>query len=214
MLGRGSLGTSLLLIFPLFVIYEIGILVAPYGGNGADLISNLLADFADHDRGNFLLINAAIAAAFVLFVYRYGEARARMRTIVTVLAESAGYAIGAVVIAGVVLNSMGTGTALVASAGAGFHEELVFRLGMMMGGAVLFKACGAKHRAAVIWALVISSILFSAAHHIGAGGEPFDGGVFVYRGASGAVLGLIAYYRSLAHAVYTHFTYDLILMMA
>jgi hypothetical protein len=110
-----------------------------------------------------------------------------------------------------VLNSLGVGHALVASAGAGLHEELLFRLGLMMGGAWLIRACGVKHGAAVVFALIGSALMFSAAHHV-IGSEPWSGDAFVYRSVSGVLLGVLAYYRSLAHAVYTHFAYDMFLM--
>ena len=46
------------------------------------------------------------------------------------------------------------------------------------------------------------------AHHVGPYGDPFARGVFTYRALAGVVFGLVFYYRSLAHAVYTHFLYD------
>ena len=61
---------------------------------------------------------------------------------------------------------------------------------------------------AMLIAGLVSSLLFSAAHHMGALGEPWSTNVFVYRTIAGAVFATIFYYRSLAHAVYTHAFYD------
>jgi len=211
-LGRGPLGTSLLLIFPLLIVYEIGLLASPLAMNGADLITQRLAELADYERGKFLAINFGLAAVFTYFVYTRRGSKSPMRTFVIVAFESAVYGIAAAVVGPYLMaHSLGFGTsdAVVASAGAGVHEELLFRLGFMMGGAWLIRACGIKHGAAVLFALIGSSVIFSAAHHV-IGGEPWRGDVFLYRSVSGLVLGTIAYYRSLAHAVYTHFTYDVI----
>ena len=101
------------------------------------------------------------------------------------------------------------GEALVISLGAGVHEELVFRLGIMAGGAALLRHLGTPFAWAVGLAAACSAILFSLAHHMGAHGEPFHLDVFTYRLLAGSVFCVIFYYRSLAHAVYTHFLYDL-----
>jgi membrane protease YdiL (CAAX protease family) len=97
---------------------------------------------------------------------------------------------------------------VVLSLGAGVHEELVFRLGLMGGGTAALLLAGLGRGPSVAIALVVSAVLFSAAHHAGPLGEPFDRGVFVYRALAGVVFGLVFYFRSLAHAVYTHFLYD------
>jgi membrane protease YdiL (CAAX protease family) len=101
-----------------------------------------------------------------------------------------------------------TGEAVVVSLGAGVHEELVFRLGLMAGTAALLGRAGLGSRAAVVLALAGSSILFSAAHHVGAYADPFSWDVFAFRTIAGLVFGLVFYFRSLGHAVYTHFLYD------
>ena len=76
---------------------------------------------------------------------------------------------------------------LVLSLGAGVHEELVFRLIMVGGGVWLFErasACAAGSPSS--FAFAISSVLFSAAHHV-IGGEPFRVGAFTYRILCGLV---------------------------
>jgi hypothetical protein len=212
-LGRGPLGTSLLLIFPLLVIYEIGLLSSPFAMNGVDFVTERLAEIADYERGKFLALNFALAGIFAYFVYTRRGGRSPVRAFTVVAAESAVYGVAAAIVGPYLLQhsigSFGAGDAVIASAGAGVHEELLFRLGFMMGGAWLLRACGIRHGAAVLFALLGSSVIFSAAHHV-IGHQPWRGDIFLYRTVSGLVLGLIAYYRSLAHAVYTHFTYDVI----
>jgi membrane protease YdiL (CAAX protease family) len=69
------------------------------------------------------------------------------------------------------------------------------------------------HRCAMPAALIGSALLFSLAHHLGPHGEAFLAQVFVYRTLAGVAFGLIFYYHSLAHAVYTHFFYDVYVLM-
>jgi membrane protease YdiL (CAAX protease family) len=104
-------------------------------------------------------------------------------------------------------------TNVLLSFGAGVHEELVFRLGACAGGAALLRLVGLGHRTAVAIAFVISSALFSAAHHVGALGDPWSFQVFVYRTLAGLLFAAIFYFRSLAHAAYAHALYDVYVMV-
>ena len=83
----------------------------------------------------------------------------------------------------------------------------------MAGLAAFLRLVGVYHRIAVIAALCVSALLFSFAHHVGPHGDPFALDVFVYRALAGAVFGLVFYFRSLAHAVYTHFLYDVYVLV-
>ena len=96
---------------------------------------------------------------------------------------------------------------LVISAGAGFHEELIFRLGLMGGLAWLLSGITQKRRAWVI-ALAVSSVLFSLAHHIGPSGEAFTFAAFVYRTLAGVFFALVYQVRGFAVAAWTHALYD------
>jgi hypothetical protein len=102
---------------------------------------------------------------------------------------------------------------LILSLGAGVHEELVFRLIMVGGGVWLFeRALGMRRWMAVVLAFAISSVLFSAAHHI-IGGEPFRVGAFTYRVLCGLVFATIFQTRGFAVAVYTHALYDIYVLL-
>ena len=96
---------------------------------------------------------------------------------------------------------------VVISAGAGLHEELIFRIGGVGGlGWLLSGLTGAKR--AWILALVISSVAFSLAHHIGPAGESFQFAAFTYRTLAGVVFALIYQVRGFAVAAWTHALYD------
>jgi hypothetical protein len=84
----------------------------------------------------------------------------------------------------------------------------MFRLGMI-GGVVWLLTNGLKRSRGVSIAIAffVSSVLFSAAHHV-IGGEAFRIGVFVYRMLCGLVFATIYQVRGFAVAVYTHALYD------
>lgn len=232
LLGRGDLATSLLLIFPLFLAYEIGILFTP-AANGVDFVSQWVFVAVGRDPQLYAAAYGILALAFVAFLLYLRKRRAFSLDMVwPMLFESAIYALtlGSVIVfvLGDVLGiplSMGgqgplaglelgdTGRAFVVSLGAGVHEELVFRLALFSGGAALLCWAGVDRGVALALALVASSLLFSAAHHIGPLGDPWALGVFLYRFLAGVLFALIYYFRSLAHAVYTHFLYDLYVLV-
>ena len=61
--------------------------------------------------------------------------------------------------------------------------------------------------------LVVSSLLFSAAHHLGPLGEPFDAYVFTYRAVCGLLLGIVYLSRGFGVAVWTHALYNALVIL-
>src|SRR5262245_56884167 len=87
---------------------------------------------------------------------------------------------------------------LVVSLGAGVHEELLFRLIMVGGGVWLgVRVLGLSRGVAVVLAILLSSVLFSAAHHV-VGGEPWTPGAFVYRILCGVFFAVLFQLRGFA----------------
>ena len=222
--GRGDLPTSLLLIFPLFLAYEIGVLFSPTV-NGVDFVTRWVFAAVGYDRERYLAVHLALAGAFLaVLVWAHRRRGFSLRTLAPpLLFESAIYALtlGTVIlflmdrVLGLALDAtLGPRSQeVVMSLGAGVHEELVFRLGLMGGGVAALLLLRASRGIAVLLALAASSLLFAAAHHAGPLGEPFTTQAFVYRTLAGLAFGLIFYYRSLAHAVYTHFLYDVYVLV-
>lgn len=221
-LGHGHLGTSLLFIAPLFLAYQIGVGFAS-SVNGVDFVTSAILALVDHERGDYLLLQLALCAAYAtllvqtrrrgtvapgVFLPMVLEATIYALTlgslIILIMQELLGFSL--TVQAALALGR--TGENLVIALGAGVHEELVFRLGVMAGGAALLRHVGVRPPVAIVAAAAVSALLFSLAHHSGAHGEPFELAVFTYRFLAGAAFCAIFYYRSLAHAVYTHFLYD------
>lgn len=222
---RGRLDgiTSAVLVFPLFLGYQLGIL-SGRGQNGVDLLTRSLVQVAERDVGNYLAILGVmlvVYAAVLVILRRRG--RFDPRAFVPMLAESALYALtmGSIilfvmnrligVLPGLSVGGSSGADVLVISAGAGFHEELVFRVIIMGGLAWLLTGITGEKRAWMI-ALVVSSIVFSIAHHIGPSGEAFTFAAFVYRMFAGGFFAIVYQVRGFAVAAWTHALYDVFVL--
>jgi hypothetical protein len=225
-----DLSTSVILVFPLFVIYQLGLLATGGVRNGVDFVTNTLMSLAGHSFWNYFLINLGFLVVFgVALVWLRKSGTFNPRLWPKVIAESTVYAFffgGFVVwimsVMGLdVLLAAGAGSAaygpfdsLILSVGAGLYEEIVFRL-FLMGGLfwVGSRALKLPVWVAAVGAVILSSLVFSGVHYIGALGDPFELGSFIFRFIAGAVLAVIFYLRGFAVAVYTHAIYDIIVMV-
>lgn len=213
-----------LLIFPLFVLYEAGLILFTSGElrNAADVL--LREPLGALGRAGGLILNTALLIAVILVVI-WPDGRRRIYSLFPLmgllLLECSVYAL---LIAPVVSSVRGLALleatppppggmaqALVLGLGAGLYEEIVFRLILVAGGYLLLRRFFAVDP---IWAavvpLILSSLLFSAFHHIGHFGEPWNAQVFAFRFLAGAVLGVLFVYRGFAVACWTHAIYDTI----
>jgi len=227
-----NLLTSLVLVFPLFLIYQVGVLFTLPVLNGADFLTVFLFRNLHLTPTAYLGYTAVVALTFAVSVaVLRRRQRFDPRLILPVLLESAIYALtmGSVIVfvmtrglgisprlAGGVglIASQGFGTRLVMSLGAGVYEETVFRLGIMTGIVVLLEKLGGVRRTiAVVLALLVSAVLFSAMHHIPPYGDPLHLGIFLFRVLAGIFFGLVFWFRGFAVAVYTHALYDLYVLL-
>jgi hypothetical protein len=205
--GRGDLGASIVLIFPLLLVYEIGVAFAGRV-NGADLVTRLLYTVLG-SRPAYLAFHLLLAVAFVLWIRRTQKwTTLRFDIAAPVVLEAAIYALtlGAVmtlVVDRALKLDLDRDTAI-AAVGAGVHEELVFRLGLVT-------ALVAIVRGRLPIAIALSAVGFALAHHLA--GEPFTLHAFACRCVAGVAFALIYWYRSLAHAVYAHAMYDLVVAL-
>jgi len=225
---KANLLTSLLLVFPLLLFYEVGVLFTDVM-NGADLITQYLLHLVSL-RG-YLIVQGALLLAYIgAVVYLKRSQEFDTRVFIPVVLESGIYAMtmGTLIVFFMVdllgidpglsaaspLARAGFFDRLVMSVGAGVHEEILFRLillsGLAMLGESVFKL---RSWVAVMLAFIISSVLFSAAHHLGPMGEDLALGVFVYRAMAGLFFGALFQFRSFAIAVYTHTIYDIYVLI-
>jgi membrane protease YdiL (CAAX protease family) len=219
---------SIVLVLPLFVFYQIGVLATGGVRNGVDFVTNVLFALTNGNTLYYILFNLAVLIAFgvALFVLR-NRGTLQPKIIPFMLLESGLYALffgGAVVKLMSVFGmdallsaggqEAGAFTNLIMSIGAGLYEEIVFRL-ILVGGLYLLGTRVAKipKWGAAVGAVVLSSLAFSAVHHIGALGDPFTLGTFVFRFFAGVLLAVIYYARGFAIAVYTHAIYDIFVLV-
>jgi membrane protease YdiL (CAAX protease family) len=100
--------------------------------------------------------------------------------------------------------------------GAGVYEEVLFRLALLPLLACVLRGLGVSWVQSWIWAAVIGSLAFSAAHHVGAHGEEIVLAAsgfwftFSFRFVAGLFFSLLFVYRGFGIAVGTHAIYDML----
>jgi CAAX amino terminal protease family. len=215
---------NLILAAPAFLFYQIGLLVSPKATNGVDPFTHELGYLFGLSWQRYLLIMIALIVIYsVTLKILSRKGRFDPHTFPWLLMESGIYALimGPTahlflrklhVLSVNVVKDMGIFDRLVASAGAGFYEELVFRLLILSALGSFFVSRGMKRFLAYATATVVSAFAFSAIHYIGAIADPFDMASFLYRALLGIMLGAIFIFRGFAPAVYTHALYDAYVM--
>ena len=217
-LKRGNLLTQVVLVFPALLAYELGVLALGLRQrNGVDLITDEIGARIGYGAFSILLLVTFVVLVFVL----RREQKFEWSALIPVLLESGIYALtmGTFIIFVMVdilhMNprmAVGVLDKFVLALGAGVHEELFFRL-MLLGGLAYILERALPRTTAILIAFLVSSALFSAAHHLGRLGDPFTIGVFTYRVLAGLVFATIYWFRGFAVAVYTHALYDVYVMI-
>lgn len=219
-----ELATVFFAVVPLVLIYGLGLtLAAPWARSGVDLISGRL--LTELSTTTYIAIQCAIAIALVALAIdrRQRTVREHLRWAVPSIVEAC---LWGLTLGGIVLTLMDevrllsttstTGTSeltislmdrVVISAGAGLHEELLFRaFAVPLISLLLSRAIGVPKSAAAIGAIIISSLAFSSAHHLA--GEPFSAFVFSYRLVAGFVFAALFLWRGFAITAWAHAAYD------
>ncbi len=220
--------TNLFLVLPLFIVYHVGVVsqieVLPDGryqwvGNGVDFLTGTALSLA---HGNVLVYAAGAVVVTLVLTALILVARRRSgvhpRLFLPLLAESAVYAVLTAGIIGYVIDAVGLGaldgksfvSQVISSSGAGLHEELVFRMGLLHGGAYLLERRGARPWMAWGSLGLVTSLLFSAVHYVGPLGDNFSLASFGFRFLLGVVFAAIYRFRGFAVAAWTHTLYDVL----
>lgn len=223
---RSDPWTDLALTLPIFVIYHLGVIFLPVR-NAADPVTAELRTLAKHSLPTYAAITLAIGAVFVAVLFTLGRRQAlEPKRFLLVGLEGALYAVlmrlaGSYVVGSLRLAGGGDGedsvfASLVMALGAGFYEEIAFRVGIFgVGALVLRKVFGTGFKGVALiacWA-VVESLIFSAWHYTGAMGDNFEASSFVFRAVCGLVLTAIFALRGFAPAVWTHALYDVWVMV-
>jgi Type II CAAX prenyl endopeptidase Rce1-like len=213
--------TDLGLTLPLFITYHLGVAFLPVR-NAADWVTQQLVSLADHNAQLYTLLTLSIATVYVgvLVIAGWGQAL-KASAFAWLMVEAAVYASAMRATASYLTAkiTLGPGSAdsvfsgLVLSVGAGFYEELAFRVGLFAGGFKLLQLLFAfvpwqRVLVACGWALV-TSCLFSLWHYIGPLGDALELKSFVFRAVCGVIFTIIYTFRGFAPVVWTHALYDI-----
>lgn len=224
---------SAALALPLLVIYGVGILLAPEAANGADLVSQTLVSLTARLgpwrwAGYLGFYGTLVAVNLGLIAHLRRTSTFAPRWLWAIMAESAVYAVLVGLLSSSitsdltrylphalvplsVTSSAGPFAGVIMSAGAGLHEELVFRLLGIGAVARLWLGQNWRQPSLRLFAVMLgSSLLFSAAHHIV---EPFVLATFVFRTVAGMLFGSLYLLRGFAVAAWTHALYDVWLIV-
>jgi membrane protease YdiL (CAAX protease family) len=227
---------------PLFVLYEVGVLLATQGSGairvGADVWLKTLLGYLG-GAGWAALGGVVLAVGLgVLYAERNRRPPLVARYFGGIVAESLVYAVVlAFVVGGTVgalfgawtvpadlpaalptaamaqMARLGLGLQLALSIGAGLYEELVFRV-LLVGGLslALGRLTPWDRRTSYLVAAVVGAAVFSLVHHIGAFGDPFTLSVFTFRFLFGLALNAVFLSRGFAVAAWTHALYDVLVV--
>jgi hypothetical protein len=222
--------TDLGLTLPIFIGYHLCVVFLPVR-NAADWVTHQMAELASNDLRIYAAVTLAIGMALVTSLVAIGRGHSlRWTRFAGVAIEAVFYAVSMRFLASAVVGRLKLDNlpssaitvvqntpfaGIVLSLGAGFYEELAFRVCLfaILGRLVwlAFVATPLPFVRLLFWLgwAVFSSAAFSAWHHVGAFGEPFTLQAFVFRWVSGLVFTAIFALRGFAPAVWTHALYDI-----
>lgn len=220
---------SFLVSLPLFLLYEILILISqPQTGQivriSVDVWIKSLFTYLGVPALSFSLLLLVIIGIVILYRERHRLKTVRMAYFPVLLLESTIYAIVVALISqsmvAFILNmlaadpieSLGTLQKIALSLGAGLYEELFFRVILVTLFTLLFTKVFGKKWAGVTAAVLLSALLFSAVHYIGSMGDAFTMGSFLYRFVFGLILNGIFVWRGFGVAAWTHAIYDIMVI--
>jgi hypothetical protein len=227
MLERTASGpwTDLGLTLPIFVIYHLGVVQLEVR-NAADLVTRELLLLSEFNQLVYWGLTLGITAVFVGGLVAAGRGQAlRWQAFAWLAAESVVYAIAMRFAAGYVVGRIslgapeapGTFAGIIMSFGAGFYEEVAFRVILFGLGfkalTLLFPLRDWQRTLVLIGWGILSAMLFSLWHYIGPLGDPLQLRSFVFRWVCGVVFVLIYKFRGFAPAVWTHALYDVWVMV-
>jgi hypothetical protein len=230
--------TSLVFTLPLVMAYEGGVLLLGRGSprNGADVWLRHLLDMLGF--GQYFLLPLLMVVGLLAWQHLAGD---RWRFSPAVLPGMAAecllwavvligiarlqqslwpLAVGGLQVDGLRFDALqfgvpdrGAFARLVGYCGAGLYEEVLFRLLLLPIAVWTLGRLGCGPVASGVWALVLSSALFSAAHYVGPLGDTFSIYSFVFRAVAGMFFAFLFLTRGFGIAAGTHFLYDLLVGM-
>ncbi|HIA93810.1 MAG TPA: CPBP family intramembrane metalloprotease [Candidatus Marinimicrobia bacterium] len=217
---------SFLFSIPLFLIYEIGILLTSADDmlvlrNGADaLMRQILATFGVSGlywMGGLFFVGFVIA--FMLQRKFWQETRVHGDYLLLMMGESLAWSVMIYYfMSNVSLLLMNpTGSLLIQrvtlAVGAGIYEEFFFRVLLIAGISMILGFIFQWSEKTRNWAaMVIAAGIFSSFHFIGDYGDFFSFKIFMIRFLAGIALGSLYFLRGFGITAWSHAIYDLIVL--
>jgi membrane protease YdiL (CAAX protease family) len=113
------------------------------------------------------------------------------------------------------LEQLPVSVQLMVSLGAGIYEELLFRVLLVAGLALLAtRVFGWKPLSAGVFAAMLGALIFSAFHYIGPYGDPLQLETFTFRAIAGLLFSGLYLTRGFGIAAWTHALYDVFLTLS
>jgi len=211
---------SLVFIAPLLVIYEAGVLLR-WAQNGADdFMRRVLETFGFGQHLVLPMLTVCILLGWQYLSRRPWRISAGVVSTMAVESLLLGFCLRLVpFLQNCVLAAIDAPTAdglyaklqnAVGFIGAGIYEELLFRLILLSLLAWGLRLTGMKPRIATIAAVLLSSLIFAAAHHVGPGGLPLEFFGFAFRAIAGVFFSIVFIYRGFGIAAGSHAVYDIL----
>lgn len=222
---------DLALTLPIFLGYHLGVVFLKVK-NASDLVTGPLLELANGHRENYLGITVAVGVFFAGIFALLGRGHAfRLTKFVQIAVEGGVYAVAMRIGADYLVGRLSIGASVagdplsgvVMSMGAGFYEELAFRVILFGLGAKVLVWLVAREAINLVertprltakailivggWGIFAAAI-FSGVHYVGPFGDKFELGSFAFRLLLGLALTLIFGTRGFAAAVWAHALYD------
>jgi membrane protease YdiL (CAAX protease family) len=211
---------SLVFLAPLLIVYEAGVLLLGVQ-NGADVFMRRLLDLFGF--GQHFVLPALTVCILLGWHYLSREPWRLSGGILSAMAAECvllGLCLRVILLVQdtlfhvfndpIVVSIGGALKEAVGFLGAGIYEELLFRLILLSLLAWGFRRAGVAARQSLILAAVLSSVLFAAAHYLGASGDTFHWFSFLFRFLAGMFFSVLFLYRGFGIAAGSHAVYDVL----
>lgn len=225
-----SLLYSYLISLPLLLLYEILIFIAQPDAEqvvriSVDVWIKTLFAYFGQDVLSLTLIFVALLGIFVLYRERQKLGSLKGSYFLTMLLEASVYAFVLALLISMTVSSLlqivspqtvaslSTLQQLALSLGAGLYEELFFRVILVSLLLWVLKLFIDKQGWRYGIAMVLAAFLFSLVHYVGALGDPFTLGSFLFRFLFGLALNAIYVLRGFGMAAWTHAIYDIMVVI-
>lgn len=211
---------------PLFVLYETMIVVVNLDATrtvrvGAGVLLKDLLAMTGASGGLVLALLVVGGGVAAYLLDRHRPIPLRSRYFVGLVGESTVYAVLVAVAVSSLVGALFAAvsppdgalwTQLALSIGAGLYEELLFRVLLVGGLALLLRTLMDTPTKAYLLAALLGAALFSLAHYVGPLGDPFALPTFTFRFFFGLALNALFLGRGFGVAAWTHALYDVMVV--